>query len=68
MSGQGMYTTFEKKVLFCVVSKREIVKVKDIVRQIDSKAFIIVTDVREVLGGEGFKEYAHDEEIKSNNK
>lgn len=60
LSGEGMYTAYEKKVLFCVVSKREIVKLKDIVRQIDKRAFIIVTDVREVLG-EGFKEYVHED-------
>lgn len=58
LGGEGMYTAIEKKVLFCVVSKREIVKVKELVKQIDPGAFIIVTDVREVLG-EGFKEY-HD--------
>ena len=51
----GMYSGEEKKVLFCVVSKKEIVKVKDIVRRIDSNAFMIVSDVREVFG-EGFIE------------
>lgn len=60
LSGEGMYTSNTKNVLFCVVSKREIVQVKEMVRQIDKNAFIIVTDVREVLG-EGFKEYAHEE-------
>lgn len=60
LSGEGMYTSYEKKVLFCVVNKREIVQVKELVRKIDRHAFIIVTDVREVLG-EGFKEYAHDD-------
>lgn len=61
LSGQGMYTSYQKGVLLCVVSKREIVKLKEVVRQSDPKAFIIVTDVREVLG-EGFKEYAHNTE------
>lgn len=51
----GMYSGEQKKVLFCVVSKKEIVKVKDIVRRIDSNAFMIVSDVREVFG-EGFIE------------
>lgn len=62
LSGEGMYTSFEKKVLLCVVSKREIVKVKELVKQIDRNAFIMVTDVREVLG-EGFREYAQDKTL-----
>ena len=52
----GMYSGQEKNVLFCVVSKKEMPQVRDIVHQIDSKAFVIVSDVREVLG-EGFIEY-----------
>ncbi len=43
-------------MLLCVVSKREIVKLKEIVRDIDYNAFVIVADVREVVG-EGFIEY-----------
>ena len=34
----------------------EIVELKEIVMELDSKAFVIVTDAREVLG-EGFLEY-----------
>lgn len=52
----GMYSNQDKKMLFCVVSKKEIVELNDIVAKIDPKAFIIVSDVREVLG-EGFIEY-----------
>ena len=50
-----MYSGEEKKILFCVVSKKEIVQVKDIVHQYDPRAFLIVSDVREALG-EGFFE------------
>lgn len=56
LKGTGMYTGLTKNVLFCVVSKREIVQLKEIVKGEDASAFIIVTDVREVLG-EGFKDY-----------
>ncbi|MGH4050847.1 MAG: YitT family protein [Clostridium sp.] len=51
----GMYTKGEKQVLFVVVGKDEIVPLQKMVKQIDSKAFITVADVREVLG-EGFTE------------
>lgn len=53
---QGMYSNTEKKMLLCVVSKKQMVKIIDTVAQIDPKAFVIVSDVREVLG-EGFIEY-----------
>ncbi len=53
--GKGMWSKNDKEVLLCVVSKREIVKLKEIVKLTDKKAFVIVTDVKEVLG-EGFIE------------
>lgn len=52
----GMYSGLGKQMLFCVVSKKEIVQLKEIVESYDSKAFVIVNDAREVLG-EGFIEY-----------
>lgn len=52
----GMYSGNEKKMLFCVVSKKEIVQLKEIVGEIDPGAFVIVSDAREVFG-EGFIEY-----------
>lgn len=56
LDGRGMYSGNPKNVLICVVSKKEIVQVKDIVSKIDRQSFVIVTDAREVLG-EGFIEY-----------
>ncbi|MBU3158762.1 YitT family protein [Clostridium frigoris] len=51
----GMYSKGEKQVLFVVVGKDEIVPLQKMVKEIDTKAFITVADVREVLG-EGFTE------------
>lgn len=56
LQGSGKYSKKNKEVLLCVVSKKEIVKLKEIVREIDKSAFVIVADVKEVLG-EGFIEY-----------
>ena len=53
---KGMYSGDDKCMLYCVVSKKQIVELKDIVASIDPHAFVIVSDVREVLG-EGFLEY-----------
>ena len=55
LDATGMYSGDKKTVLYCVVSKKEIVELKDIVAKIDPKAFVIVMDAREVFG-EGFLE------------
>ncbi len=53
ISVKGMYTNAQKDMLMCVVSAKQIVTLKQIVHEIDPAAFVIVADVREVLG-EGF--------------
>lgn len=57
LMAKGMYSGEDKCMLYCVVSQKEIVRVKEIVAQVDSHAFVIVSDAREVLG-EGFLEYS----------
>ncbi len=56
LNAVGMYSGDEKCMLYCVVSKKEIVVLKDMILNIDNNAFVIVTDAREVVG-EGFLEY-----------
>lgn len=56
LHAKGMYTGDEKCMLYCIVSQKEIVLLKDIVNETDPEAFVIVSEVREVLG-EGFQEY-----------
>ncbi len=53
----GMYTREEREMIYIVVSKNQIVKVKEVVNQVDPEAFIIVSDVHEVLGN-GFQKNA----------
>ena len=52
---KGMYSGQEKCVLYCVVERKQIVELKDIVAEFDPDAFVIVSDAREVFG-EGFIE------------
>lgn len=54
IKGEGGFTGNEIDLLFCVVSKFEVTKVKTIVKETDSFAFLTISDVSEVLG-EGFK-------------
>ncbi len=56
LDGTGMYTGNNKKVLLCIVNRGQIPMLKSIVKSVDQGAFIILADVREVLG-EGFKTY-----------
>lgn len=56
ISAEGMYSGEEKQMLFCVVSRKEIVLLKEVTLRMDPGAFVIVSDVREVLG-EGFIEH-----------
>ncbi len=56
IDARGMYSGSRKNLLFCVVSKKEIIQLKEIAVRHDSQAFVIVSDVREVLG-EGFIEF-----------
>lgn len=53
---QGMsgYHKKELKVLFCVLNRMQIPQLTEIVKDIDPKAFMIVTDVNDVMGY-GFK-------------
>lgn len=57
LQATGMYSGKERKMLLCVVSKKEIAAVLDIVNRNDRNAFVIVSDAREVMG-EGFIENA----------
>ena len=59
LEARGMYTGTEKRVLLCIVTQKELVALKNLVNDIDPSAFVIVSDVREVLG-EGFKEYKQE--------
>jgi uncharacterized membrane-anchored protein YitT (DUF2179 family) len=54
LSGLGGYTDDTRPILMCVIDQTEFTKLKQIVKTVDPKAFVIVTDASEVLG-EGFK-------------
>ncbi|KLU62204.1 hypothetical protein CEB3_c14240 [Peptococcaceae bacterium CEB3] len=50
---EGAYSGEAKKVVYCVVGRTELTQVKEIVRRLDPKAFLTVSEVPEVVG-EGF--------------
>lgn len=52
--GKGMYTSQERLVLMCAASRGDVTRVRQTALKIDNKAFIIITNSREVIG-KGFK-------------
>lgn len=54
LSGYGGYTDDSRPILMCVIDQTEFTKLKQVVKTVDPKAFVIVMDAAEVLG-EGFK-------------
>ena len=54
LKGYGAYTGEKKHVLYVVINKHELLPLKRIIRTIDPHAFIIISNVYEVLG-EGFR-------------
>lgn len=52
--GEGAYTKTDKKVLMCVVRNHQYPLVRDVVKQEDKRAFLIVTKATEIFG-EGYK-------------
>lgn len=54
LKGQGGYTHEDKNIIYCILTSREIAKLKEIVNEVDPKAFFTITDVVEVKG-KGFK-------------
>ncbi|MES5924734.1 YitT family protein [Bacillus cereus group sp. MG9] len=54
LEGRGGYTGKNKEVLYIVINKQELVKLKQVISRVDEDAFVVIHDVRDVLGG-GFK-------------
>jgi uncharacterized membrane-anchored protein YitT (DUF2179 family) len=54
INGNGMYNMAEKRIIFTVVSRRELALLEEYIHGIDPKAFLTVTDATEILG-EGFR-------------
>lgn len=50
LHGKGGYSGEDKTIIYCVVSRLEMSKMKDAIKQIDSRAFISVVDVHEAYG------------------
>ena len=51
LKGIGAYSGTEKTIVYCVISRLELAKMKEIIKSIDPSAFISIVDVHEAYGG-----------------
>jgi len=58
LHGQGGYTKLPKEILYCVVNRLEVTKVKEIVLSMDENAFVTINSVYDIVGGR-FKTKGH---------
>jgi uncharacterized membrane-anchored protein YitT (DUF2179 family) len=56
LKGTGMYTGTPRVVLLCAVTAVQVAHLRDIVQQVDSEAFVVVSVAEEVRGG-GFRPF-----------
>jgi len=50
INGEGGFTGAQKKIIYCVISRLEVTKLKELVHSIDPTAFLAVENVHEVDG------------------
>ena len=46
----GAYSGADKQVLLCAIKHQQIVAIREVIREIDQSAFVIVTDAHDVFG------------------
>lgn len=50
MNGRGFYTKKEKDILYVVINRNQLTKLKRLIKREDENAFVVVHDVNSVLG------------------
>jgi len=64
IKASGMYTGEEREMIFLVISRNEVPSVQQKIKEIDPRAFLVVTDAYDTFG-EGFKPFPEKDEIKA---
>lgn len=54
LKARGIYTNIDREIIFTSVTNKELPKLLDIIKEVDTEAFVIVNNVHEVLG-KGFR-------------
>ena len=64
LKGKGVFTDQARDVIFLVISRKEVHLVQNRIREIDPRAFVVVTDAYETFG-EGFKQFPDKNQIQA---
>ncbi|MBP5426626.1 MAG: YitT family protein [Clostridiales bacterium] len=59
LEGKGGYSKGRKQILYSVITRLEIAKLKDVIKALDKNAFVTVSDVSDVVGGKNRKKNIH---------
>ena len=59
LHGEGGYTGDQKEVLYSVVTRLEVDKLKEIVQEKDESAFVAINPVNDIVGGRFKKKAIH---------
>lgn len=59
LKGKGGYTMDDKTVIYSVVTRLEVAKLKTIIQDLDENAFVTINDVTDVMGGKHKKRAIH---------
>ena len=62
LDGKGYYSREAHQILYIVINRHQLINVQNIIYELDPKAFVIITDVQQVIG-EGFTFYLSDEDV-----
>ena len=58
LHGEGGYTGDPKEIVYCVVNRLEVTRIKDIVLSMDEHAFVTINSVHDIVGGR-FRNKSH---------
>lgn len=67
LDGKGYYSKEAHQILYIVINRHQLINVQNIIYELDPQAFVIITDVQQVIG-EGFTFYLNEEEVKLTTK
>ena len=62
IDSKGLYSNGDKKMVFLVVNYKQVQLVKSMIRSVDPRAFVVVTDAYDTFG-EGWKQLPNADEI-----
>lgn len=62
IKAKGMYTDADRDMIFLVISRKEVYAVQHKIKEIDPKAFVVVTDAYNTYG-EGFKAFPETKDL-----